>query len=571
MASPSGPAAGSDHGVVIWRVARTARRRFHLRPRCRRGRRQPWNARRAPDRARPGRRAGGRAGRRPRAAAGSRRGAVGARGVQRRPQRTASGSAARLRPSARPAGGRAASGPAESTVPAPRDGPPRLRGRRRGLRGGPRPSAAGARDAGLAGRAGVAHRGARRHRRLPPGDRAASRDGAAARCAAARRGLLRRRAWRRAGGRADGRGGGRRPRRGHGRRHGRSGGDAARPRARSAHGRAPLPRGQRTAARPPAQRGRLAAARIGAGGAGGGDGRRGGIDARRPPGRRLRGLRGRVGRRPAHRRGGAGERDRGVPGGEHGQARRPARGPAAGARAGDGQHRARPARARGVVVQPRRQPPAAPARRPRRGRGRAAPRRRDGEHVPRRLPAGDGGSRGLAICRAGVGHLASRDASWVFARAGVGHLASNDARWTFGRAGVGHLATGTPPRVSARVTTAQDLGRVLWSLHAAATGDAAVLRRLGLSAHQARVGLALLLDCEAARDNIGLFREALPAGTPLAHKNGWIRAVRHDAAIVYAASWTAHRRPADLPRRRARPPHCRPAGASVLAATAPRG
>ena len=103
---------------------------------------------------------------------------------------------------------------------------------------------------------------------------------------------------------------------------------------------------------------------------------------------------------------------------------------------------------------------------------------------------------------------------WTFLRAAVGQLAGGPVgadRRTFLRSGVGHLAiAGTPPRVSSRVTTAQDLGRVLWSLHAAATGDAAVLRRLGLSAHQARVGLALLLDCEAVRDNVGLFREALP-------------------------------------------------------------
>ncbi len=92
----------------------------------------------------------------------------------------------------------------------------------------------------------------------------------------------------------------------------------------------------------------------------------------------------------------------------------------------------------------------------------------------------------------------------------------------------------------------------------------------GSPTHQARVGLALLLDCEAARDNIGLFREALPAGTPLAHKNGWIRAVRHDAAIVYAASGPRivvllTYRDAGLDRRTAAR-----LGASVLAATAPR-
>jgi beta-lactamase class A len=87
--------------------------------------------------------------------------------------------------------------------------------------------------------------------------------------------------------------------------------------------------------------------------------------------------------------------------------------------------------------------------------------------------------------------------------------------------------------VSARVTTAADLGRVLVSMHRAAAGDRAVLRRLGLTAHQARVGLALLLATEPVGDNVGLFREALPPGTLVAHKNGWLGRARHDAAILY--------------------------------------
>jgi beta-lactamase family protein len=88
-----------------------------------------------------------------------------------------------------------------------------------------------------------------------------------------------------------------------------------------------------------------------------------------------------------------------------------------------------------------------------------------------------------------------------------------------------------PPLISPRVTTARDLGRILLALHRAALGKPA---GTGLTTHEARVGLALLLSCEASGDNLGLFRRALGPRFPLAQKNGWFSAVRHTGAILYA-------------------------------------
>ena len=98
------------------------------------------------------------------------------------------------------------------------------------------------------------------------------------------------------------------------------------------------------------------------------------------------------------------------------------------------------------------------------------------------------------------------------------------------RVGTAHEASPTdPPLVSARTTSARDLGRVLMRLQAAASGRAGS----PLTAHAARVGLALLLDSQPDGDNIGLLRPALPAGLPAAQKQGWISSARHTAAIVY--------------------------------------
>jgi len=92
---------------------------------------------------------------------------------------------------------------------------------------------------------------------------------------------------------------------------------------------------------------------------------------------------------------------------------------------------------------------------------------------------------------------------------------------------------GEPPLVSQRVTTARDMARVLATLHAAAGGSTQARSASGLTTHEARVALALLLSSEPRGDNVGLFRPSLPAGTPAAQKHGWISSARHSAAIVY--------------------------------------
>jgi beta-lactamase class A len=92
-----------------------------------------------------------------------------------------------------------------------------------------------------------------------------------------------------------------------------------------------------------------------------------------------------------------------------------------------------------------------------------------------------------------------------------------------------------PPFVSSRTTTARDLGRVLTSLHASATGNARAREQAQLSRHEARVGIAMLLRSLPRADNVGLFRPALPAGMPAAQKHAWISSARHSAAVVYTA------------------------------------
>ena len=78
-----------------------------------------------------------------------------------------------------------------------------------------------------------------------------------------------------------------------------------------------------------------------------------------------------------------------------------------------------------------------------------------------------------------------------------------------------------------RVTTAHDLGRVLYALQAAAAGNRYVQRRTGLSRAQARRGIALLVH--SARG--GLLEPYFTA--PVAHKEGWISDLRASAAIIY--------------------------------------
>jgi hypothetical protein len=93
-------------------------------------------------------------------------------------------------------------------------------------------------------------------------------------------------------------------------------------------------------------------------------------------------------------------------------------------------------------------------------------------------------------------------------------------------------ALGPPPRVSGRVTTARDLGRALFRLHAAALGHRFALERTKLSRHEARVALGYLLSFDRTDANRGL----LPLRAPTAEKNGWLNDALHTAAIVYAPS-----------------------------------
>jgi beta-lactamase class A len=91
-----------------------------------------------------------------------------------------------------------------------------------------------------------------------------------------------------------------------------------------------------------------------------------------------------------------------------------------------------------------------------------------------------------------------------------------------------------PPFVSGRVTTARDLGRLLYVLHAGALGNRPALRATGLDATRSRYALRLLLASELRGENIGLVRPFVRATTPVAQKNGWLHDARHTAAIVYA-------------------------------------
>ena len=89
-----------------------------------------------------------------------------------------------------------------------------------------------------------------------------------------------------------------------------------------------------------------------------------------------------------------------------------------------------------------------------------------------------------------------------------------------------------PPGPHTRVTTARDLGRALYRLHAGAHGNTKVLRLLGFSRRQAIVALRVLASAQAVGDNAGLLRPWLPDAT-VAEKNGWLSDSRTTATIVY--------------------------------------
>jgi Beta-lactamase enzyme family len=89
-----------------------------------------------------------------------------------------------------------------------------------------------------------------------------------------------------------------------------------------------------------------------------------------------------------------------------------------------------------------------------------------------------------------------------------------------------------PPLSHWRVTTAHDLGRILYAFQAAAAGNRYVQRLSGLTRRQARLGLALLASGSSAGENAGLLRPYL-GGATVAHKVGWMSDLRATAAVVY--------------------------------------
>ena len=93
-------------------------------------------------------------------------------------------------------------------------------------------------------------------------------------------------------------------------------------------------------------------------------------------------------------------------------------------------------------------------------------------------------------------------------------------------------AGASPPSTSRRVTTAEDLGRMLYSLQAAAAGLPAARAQTGLTTHQARLALGWLLSSQQRGDNASLLAGGA-AGAPIAQKNGWINSARHGAGIIF--------------------------------------
>jgi hypothetical protein len=89
-----------------------------------------------------------------------------------------------------------------------------------------------------------------------------------------------------------------------------------------------------------------------------------------------------------------------------------------------------------------------------------------------------------------------------------------------------------PPRTHTRVTTAHDVGRALYRLHAAAVGNRLALSQLEVTRAQAERALALLMRSLPLGPNAGLVRPWSGA-TPLAQKNAWLSDLRTTGAVVY--------------------------------------
>lgn len=90
-----------------------------------------------------------------------------------------------------------------------------------------------------------------------------------------------------------------------------------------------------------------------------------------------------------------------------------------------------------------------------------------------------------------------------------------------------------PPSSSSRVTSAEDMARMLYAIHASAV-SADARSETGLTTHQARLLVGYLLSSQQRLDNASLFPNAT-AAVPAAQKNGWLNDARHGAAILYGA------------------------------------
>ena len=95
--------------------------------------------------------------------------------------------------------------------------------------------------------------------------------------------------------------------------------------------------------------------------------------------------------------------------------------------------------------------------------------------------------------------------------------------------------TKPPPHRHWRVTTAHDLGRMLYALHAAAAGNRWLQHRTRLSRHQAQLALALLATGSRAGENGGVVAPFLGRAV-IAQKTGWLSDTRATAALVYRRS-----------------------------------
>ncbi len=172
-----------------------------------------------------------------------------------------------------------------------------------------------------------------------------------------------------------------------------------------------------------------------------------------------------------------------------------------------------------------------------------------------RFPAASTVKLGALVAALRTSRAPSRGRHWYDARQ-IGAWSSNlAANRITGRLGLGAVAAGLrrlgmtsstypgpyrattavgapPPGYHTRVTTARDLGRALWRLHAAARGDRRVQRLVGLSGAQARAAIRILLSAQPVSENRGLLRPWL-GSTPVAEKNGWISDTLVTAALVH--------------------------------------